>query len=344
MRHGHHLFAVVLGVASAAASGCGTHEAPRPTMATLPKVTVQVETLGNRARQLGEDVVGTVRARSVAEVSSSVMGTVQSQRAVVGKHVHAGEVLVVLAAREIDAKAAQAQALHARAELDLKRAEQLHAAKSIPLAQYDAARAQFELAEAGLAEAEVMRGYTAIRAPITGVVTAKLAGVGDLAVPGKPLFVIENPDGLRLEAAVPEALAQKLSLGTALTVSLDALGEAIPGTVSEIAPAADPQSRTALVKVDLPSHTKLRAGSFGRLTVPLGETQVLSVPSAALSRHGQLETVYVVEGDRAELRIVRTTERPFGGRLEILSGLSAGERVVTSDQKLVDNQPVQVSP
>jgi RND family efflux transporter MFP subunit len=331
----------LIGLASLAA--CGAHEAPRPLVPALQKVSVTTEKLGDSARSVSEEVVGTVRARSVAEVSSSVMGTIQQQRAVVGRTVRAGEVLVVLAAREIDAKAAQAEALHARAEVDLKRAEALHAAKSIPLAQYDAAKAQFAVAEAALAEAEVMRGYTAIRAPISGVITAKLSGVGDLAVPGKPLFVVENPDGLRLEAPVPEGVASSLVRGATMKVTLDVLGETVEGKLSELAPAADPLSRTTLVKVDLPRSDKVHAGMFGRLSVPVGETQVLSVPASAVVRRGQLETVFVAEEGKANLRIVRTTERPIAGRLEVTSGLSAGDEVITSDpQKLVENQPVEM--
>jgi RND family efflux transporter MFP subunit len=323
---------------------CGAREAPRPAVPALEKVSVSTETLGDAARDVSEEVVGTVRAKSFAEVSSSVMGTIQTQRAVVGKHVHAGEVLVVLAAREIDAKAAQAEALHARAQIELKRAEQLHAAKSIPLAQYDAAKAQSEVAQAALAEAQVMRGYTAIRAPITGVVTAKLASVGDLAVPGKPLFIVENPEGLRLEAPVPEGLASTLTLGQTLKVTIDALGETLDGKLSELAPAADPLSRTTLVKVDLPRSERVHTGMFGRLSVPVGQTQVLSVPASALAHRGQLETVFVVEDGVAILRIVRTTERPADGRVEVLSGLSAGDRVITSPGAIVENQPVEVQP
>ena len=96
----------------------------------------------------------------------------------------------------------------------------------------------------------------------------------------------------------------------------------------EIVPAADPASRTFTVKIDLPAGAQIRTGLFGRARFPRGERQAILVPQAALLHRGQLDALYVVGKDEiASLRYV-TLGRPSGDEIEVLSGLSSGERVV----------------
>jgi multidrug efflux pump subunit AcrA (membrane-fusion protein) len=119
----------------------------------------------------------------------------------------------------------------------------------------------------------------------------------------------------------------------------------VEGSVSELAPAADPQSRTALIKLDLPADPALRPGMFGRLSVGTGEAKALTVPDTAIVRRGQLETLYVVEDGKAVLRIVRTSERTLDGKLEVYAGLHVGEHVVVGRPvHLTDGQPVEETP
>lgn len=333
-----------LAALAALSAGCSTHHAKRAETAPIEKQAVSVAFAREVSQAVGDEVIGTVRARSVAVISSSVMGNVRALRVKVGSRVKAGEVLIQLSAGEIDAKANQAQAMFAQAELDLKRAEQLKASQSIPAARYEAATAQFRVAEAALAEANVMRGYTTLRAPFAGIITAKQCEVGDQALPGKPLLVLESPGALRLEASVPEAIAKLLHIGDALSAHFDSIAEPVTATVSELSPSADPVSRTVLVKLDLPSVPELRSGVFGRVTVRTGEQRAVIIPSTALVRRGQMELVFVVRDDRAHLRIVRTGAEP-DGTVKVLSGLDDGERVVVADAALlVDGQPLEVRP
>lgn len=305
---------------------------------------VQVVSVQSKARASGDEVVGTVRAKSVSAISSSIMGTIKALKVAVGSQVRAGELLVQLSAGEIEAKAAQAQAAFAQAQVEMKRAEQLRASQSIPSAQYDATSAQYKLAQSALQEAEVMRSYLVIRAPFAGVITQKQANVGDLAVPGRPLLVLESPSQLRLEAAVPEGSAHTLHVGDTETVRIDALGKEISAKVSEVSPSADPASRTVLVKLDLPSLPELRAGMFGRLHVSTAEAQALVIPASALIRRGQLESVFVSDGKNARLRLVRTAQAA-PPELQVLAGLSEGEHVVVSDVSLLrDGEPLEVQP
>jgi membrane fusion protein, multidrug efflux system len=189
-------------------------------------------------------------------------------------------------------------------------------------------RYRIEAAGAELRTAEIALGDTRIVAPVTGVVVARRVEPGDLAIPGQPLLVLDDARAYRLEAVVGESAVGRVRLGQVLPVLIDSLGRTLQARVSEIIPAADPASRTVTVKLDLPAEPGLRSGLFGRARVPADERQALLVPLAALIERGQLKTVYVVDDQAvARLRLVTTGVR-HADRVEILSGLEAGERLV----------------
>ena len=189
-----------------------------------------------------------------------------------------------------------------------------------------------------------MLDYTVIVAPFDGVVTRKLADVGDLASPGKPLLQMENPDTLRLEADVPEALIGNVKLGDKLAVRIAAVTNDITGSVAEMSPTADPNSRTYLVKLDLPGAAGLRSGQFGRVSVPVGQASAIRVPASAVVQRGQMELIFVLANGHAQLRLIKTGTR-VGDEVEVVSGLDSGEQVVTEGAAtLTDGQPVSVKP
>ncbi len=135
---------------------------------------------------------------------------------------------------------------------------------------------------------------------------------------------------------IPEALIDRLTMGAGLPVLVDAAGAELAGKVSEIAPSASAGSRTFLVKLDLPPAEKLRAGQFGRVRVPVRERPALLVAGDAVVRRGQIESVFVVDGGKARLRLVKTG-RKMDGQIEILGGLSGGETVVVRDAHLLED-------
>ncbi|HSQ67599.1 MAG TPA: efflux RND transporter periplasmic adaptor subunit [Polyangiaceae bacterium] len=313
-------------------------------IASPPPVTVQVD----RARLVGsssaEQAVGTVRARNSASISPTVMGRVVEIPVKLGQQVRAGDMLARISADEISAKAAQARALQANAQLELERAKTLLADDAIPRAQYDTVKSQFDVASAAVAEANAMVAHTVVRAPFAGVVTSKSANAGDTVVPGQPLLVLDDPTALRFEAPLAEASARAVSIGQKVTVRVDGLEGDLTGTVAEISPAAEPTSRTVLVKVDLPNDSRLHPGLFGRLSIVSYASKSLAVPSSAVLRRGQLEEVFVIDGNVARLRLIKTGHE-LGGSTEILSGLADGEMVAISDVgQLTDGAPVKVSP
>lgn len=336
--------AIALGLAVAAASCGGGRHAETPKAAPLPTLSVRTALVTEAREALSDEVVGTIRARNATAVSASIMGTVRALKVQLGSRVRRGDVLVQLAAGEIDAKASQARAALDRADLDLSRAQHLVVTGAITKAEYDDTAAQHRVAAATFDEADTMHGYTLIRAPISGVITEKQCEQGDMAMPGKPLLVIESLDALRLEAAVPEALAHRLRAGDSMPVHIDALERDLVAKLSELDPSAEPDSRTVLVKLDLPQLPELRPGMFGRLLLPTGEMTALTVPRGAIVERGQMELVYVVEGGATRLKLVRTGKQ-HGDRVELLAGLSSGEIVVAEHpERLVDGQLVAVAP
>jgi RND family efflux transporter MFP subunit len=159
-------------------------------------------------------------------------------------------------------------------------------------------------------------------------------------MPGKPLAEVESPKVLRFEADLPEAILDRVKMGQKMTATIG--GVTAEAVVSEIAPIADAVSRTFRVKMDLPEREGLRTGQFGRVAVPVAETEVLAVPVAAVVKRGQLEGVFVLKEGRAWLRLVKTG-RPVAGGIEILSGLEAGEEIVgESSTNMKDGQRVEV--
>jgi len=213
--------------------------------------------------------------------------------------------------------------------------------QSVTRAEYDSAQARQRIAKGAVAEAKAMMGYVEIVAPFDGVVTKKWADAGDLAAPGKPLVDIEDPAALQMDADVPEAIASHIKPDSRLRVRVDAVNGELAGVIREIAPAADAMSRTLRVKLDLPPTAGLMPGQFARLIVPIGERQSVRVPATAVVQRGQMEIVFVVASQHAQLHLVKTGMR-VGDEIEILSGLDGGKTVVISGaDQLTDGQPVE---
>jgi membrane fusion protein, multidrug efflux system len=319
------------------------HPASEPTP-TLPMASVRVQTVQSVKRLATEEVVATVRPKLSASVSAKVSGSIQQVFVVPGQAVKSGDPLVQIDAREIQARLDQAQAVREQAGKDLERFKTLLKQNGVTQQEFDAAQSRFRVADGAAVEAQTMLAYTRILAPFDGIVTVKRVDVGDLATPGKPLVDVEDPTTLRLEADVPEALVEKIKLAQQLKASIPNVGTVLQGTVAEVAPIADPASRTFRVKLDLPSTPGLRSGLFGRVAVPVSEVDAIRVPVSAVVVRGQMEIAFVVVERRAQLRLVKTGKQ-LGAEVEIVSGLSPGERLVMEGApQLQDGQPVEVKP
>ncbi len=285
-------------------------------------------------------------ARQTA-VSSRILARIEEVLVAAGDSVAAGDRLILLDAREYEARRRQAdEALRgARARLDLAvtekdRAEALLQRGTGTRQRLDQAVSELRIAqsevdrlEQALSEAETLLSHTVIQSPVSGRVIDRLAEPGDLASPGAVLLRIYDPTVLRVEAPVRETLAVTLRVGEPLTLEIPALDQVVQGTIDEIVPYADPGARTFLVKVALPADPALFAGMYARVAVPAGTRNRLLLPESAIQRIGQLEYAFVVTPDgRVQRRLVTTGEGDAEGRVEVLSGLTEGERVVPTVQ------------
>ncbi len=189
-------------------------------------------------------------------------------------------------------------------------------------------QAQIDQAKADIMAAQVFVGYSRVVTPISGIVTAKQIEIGSTATPGTPLLTIEDDRNYRLEAAVEESQIGKVKLKDRALVKIDAHGaDELEGAVAEILPAADPMSRSYTVKIDIPGQSQLRSGLYGTARFSRGERQAIAIPAKAIVQRGQLTNVFIVdESNIARLRLIKTG-KAFGDRVEILSGLSDGDRV-----------------
>jgi RND family efflux transporter MFP subunit len=331
-----------LALAMLVLSGCGrkpeTHPSSHPELAVAQ---VQVQTAESKQQATTEEVVGTVRAKSRATLEAKLSGRIDKMPVLLGQAVKAGQLVAHLDAAEIKARLEQAEATLQQAERDWKRTSALFEQQAATRSDYDAAGSRHQVAKAAVAEAQAMMGYVEILAPFDGVITKKWADVGDLATPGKPLLDVEDPSMLQLEADVPEAIASRIKQDARLAIRVDSLKGELAGTVREIAPTADSASRTFRVKFDLPQTAGLMSGQFARLVVPVGESSSVRVPVAAVVLRGQLEILFVVSKQHAQLHLVKTGKR-IGDEVEILAGLEAGESVVVGGAALLaDGQPVE---
>jgi RND family efflux transporter MFP subunit len=289
-----------------------------------------------------EEAIGALRAASRSAVAAKILATIEQVHVAAGDRVEVDELLVQLDSKALEARLRQAEealraaaAARREAEQSFGRAEQLLAQQAISPQEHDAAIRNLEVAQAeeqrareAAAEAAIQRSYADIRAPQAGRIVDRLAEPGDTARPGEPLLTLYDETSLRLEAPVLEHLALGLVPGQTLQVRIDALDRQFEATVDEIVPQADAPSRSFLVKVRMPADERLFEGMFGRVEIPAGQRRRLCVPAAAVVRMGQLQYVDVAMDDGAlERRLITTGRAGEEDRVEVLSGVKAGEQV-----------------
>lgn len=274
------------------------------------------------------DLVGTAASDRLVNLSARLSAYVQEVRASAGDRVKAGDLLVALDDREIREQLAAVEAQLKQADSEYKRTRQLFEARSASEQELTAAESAYQSARAQVDRVRVLLSYTRVTAPLDGVVTERRVEVGDLAGPGQVLLAVYDPTRMRLEVPVPVRLLGRFAAGQAVEVKLDHPARAVPAQVVEIVSEIDPRSRTQKVKLLLQDQAgDILPGAFGRVWVEDVPHEGVALPAAAVRREGQLETVELVQGDRVVRRLVRS--RPLDeARVEILSGLQGGERVV----------------
>jgi len=320
---------------------CGEHPAPKPAaQATPAPKTAAVEIRDIELDTSAEAVIEAVRQSTV---SAQIAGRIVELRFDVGDYVKQGEVIarideraVAKAAEASEAQVREAQAALANARANYERSKQLLEQRFISQAALDQAEAAYKSAQArvsallaGAGAAAAERSFATIVAPYSGIVSARLVELGEMATPGRPLMTGFDPSTLRVVATVPQAQVAAIRAGGKARIEVPSAGRWIDVKSMTIVPAADPRTHTTQVRLELPADVRgIYPGVYARAHFVIGSAPRLLAPRAAILRRSEVTAVYVVGDDgRPRLRQVRLGEAGDESSIEVLAGLKPGERV-----------------
>lgn len=290
-----------------------------------------------------------IEATKQSTVAAQIAGRVVEIKFDVGDTVQKGQVIARIDEREAahalagsEAQVAQAQANLQNTKATYERTRQLFEQKFVSqaaldkaLADYRAAQAQTQATLAGAGQAATAKGYTAIVAPYSGVVAARLVELGEMATPGKPLMSGFDPKDLRAVANVPQYKVAEIRRAPRAKVEFPALNKWIDAQAVTVLPAADAKTHATRVRLDLPEGVRdVYPGMYARAHFTIGRAKKLLVPAAAVLRRSEVTAVYVVDDKGGvALRQVRLGEPAGEGEIEILAGLTPGETVALEPVK-----------
>lgn len=349
--------ACVLAAVVLLSSGCSGDGQPEDTRVMVRSMVLQPA--AGAAIGSGPTYAGTISSSFESQIAFRVPGRVIARNVDVGDSVGDGAVLARLDpapfninARSADAAVAAARAELAQAEGDVARNAPLAADKIVAaadmsrlLTQRDAAAARLRDAQARSTGARDEVSYASLRAPAGGVVTAVSAEVGQYVAPGQAAFTIAKPGSLDAVVDVPESIVASLRTGGSASIVLASSNAApITGRIREIAPAADPATRTYRVKISVGASEQARLGMTARVTFNVTQsegtvapTASFVVPRAAIANAArQLPAVWVI-GDKGQIALRPVTLGSYAGtNVTILGGVRQGERIVTAGVHRLD--------
>lgn len=289
--------------------------------------------------------VGSVEAREFVRVASEIDGRVAALPFEEGRHVQAGQVLARLDDVQARAELERAEALLAHARLEADRASSLAAERIVPAQSRDEKLADLRVAEADAALQRARLDKTTIRAPFAGVVGSRHVSPGAHVRAGDALTDLAAIDTVKIAFSAPERLLGSLQPGERVKVSTPAHpGASFDGEVSVVDPIVDAGTRSArVVAITTNPERLLKPGMSATVDVLFAQRpDAITIPNEAVFVEGDASLVYVVEADGS----VRRQQVELGTRtaqaVEVLSGLSAGDRVVRAGhQKLWPGAKVQ---
>jgi len=337
-------------LSSLALSACGSGDRPPAHADAGAIVPVKVTQVNRTTEPVTLDAAGTLVSRNQVDIASRASGRVTELPVQEGTVVKRGDLLVRVDAPELASAVSQAKAAETAAQTALEvaqrqdeRMERLTAKEVVTPRDRELAALALRDAEAGLAgarsareTAEANMAYVAVRAPRDGVVVRRLVREGDLAVPGKPLLVMDGSGGSEVRVTLPAEASVTPRAGGKATVQFGD-GVTVDGVVDRVEPGVDDHTRVAYVSLentDRPNGTFVQVRLFGN-----GGQEALRLPPDSLIERGPLRGVFVVRDDRAVLRWLR-----IGEDHRVLAGLSEGDLVVLNPAaELRDGSPVEVA-
>jgi RND family efflux transporter MFP subunit len=317
-----------------------------PTWAALPFATAKV---GYQNIDKSYSTEATVEAVRQSTVSAQVSGRITAVNFDVGDFVKAGQVIVRIDPSELSqaaagsrAQVAQAAAQLANAKANYERQVQLFQQKFISqaaldraTAEYRAAQAGAQAAQAGAGQTATIRSYTTLTAPFSGVVMARHVEVGEMATPGKPLMTGFDPTDLRVVANIPQYKLAEVQKSAKASVEIPSLNKWIEAKGITVLPSADTATHTVKVRIDLPENLSgVIPGIYARAYFSTGEARKLVIPYSAVLRRSEITGVYVVDArNHVSLRQLRLGEPSAKGDVEVLAGLNPGDTIALDPVK-----------
>ena len=287
---------------------------------------VEVAPAEMRALNLSEEFTAQLEAKVVNNITAQAGGRLKQLLVKVGDRVGAGQAVARMEATQ----AAQAQIQLADAKTNFARMDELYKVGGVSKAQWEQAKSAVDQAKLAYGNAAE---NTVLRSPISGFVTAKNYDNGDMTSPQLPVVVIQQIAPVKAVIGVSEQYYSYLKKGAAATLSVDALGEeTFSGVVTNIFPTLDPVTHTVSTEIEIANKDlKLRPGMYARVHLDFGTKEALTVPDKAIVRQAGsgARYVYVFSGGKAVYRAVELGQQQ-GDLYEVVSGLNAGDQVITS--------------
>jgi len=312
-------------------AACGQQQSGSPAMDPMMaamNATPVVSVTSAVREQVARDAVysTSVQANVINNIAPQSAGRIQKLNVEVGDFVSAGQILAEMDRVQLE----QAELRLKNDETELARVKQLYAEGGISQSDYEALELAFNVSRSSY---ENLQENTVLRAPVSGVISARNYDRGDLYSMGQPIYTLQQITPVKLLVPISETDYTKVKRGDKVTITADALpGRSYTGTVVRLYPTIDPATHTFNAEVRVANEKReLRPGMYARVTVDYGGVESVVVPDAAvlkLQGSGQ-RTVFVLNADNTVS--VRTVEtgRHMGTKYEILSGLEEGEQVLT---------------
>ena len=315
------LSAGLLASCSSSSSSKATEEQSADTVRLVEVAPAEI-----RALNLSEEFTAQLEAKVVNNITAQAGGRLKQLLVKVGDRVGAGQAVARMEATQ----AAQAQIQLADAKTNFARMDELYKVGGVSKAQWEQAKSAVDQAKLAYGNAAE---NTVLRSPISGFVTAKNYDNGDMTSPQLPVVVIQQIAPVKAVIGVSEQYYSYLKKGAAATLSVDALGEeTFSGIVTNIFPTLDPVTHTVSTEIEVANKDlKLRPGMYARVHLDFGTKEALTVPDKAIVRQAGsgARYVYVFSGGKAVYRAVELGQQQ-GDLYEVVSGLNAGDQVITS--------------
>ena len=312
-------------LASCSSSSSSSSKATEEQSADTVRL-VEVAPAEMRALSLSEEFTAQLEAKVVNNITAQAGGRLKQLLVKVGDRVGAGQAVARMEATQ----AAQAQIQLADAKTNFARMDELYKVGGVSKAQWEQAKSAVDQAKLAYGNAAE---NTVLRSPISGFVTAKNYDNGDMTSPQLPVVVIQQIAPVKAVIGVSEQYYSYLKKGAAATLSVDALGEeTFSGVVTNIFPTLDPVTHTVSTEIEVANKDlKLRPGMYARVHLDFGTKEALTVPDKAIVRQAGsgARYVYVFSGGKAVYRAVELGQQQ-GDLYEVVSGLNAGDQVITS--------------